>query len=379
MISRRTISGICFLVIIFCACGNKQNQSLIIKQEHNEGLERIENHSFNVPSECLQIYEGTDCRAVSAHIKGIDYMIAYNPPLHSIDLIALDGKSPFKQIRLDRQGPNGVPDVRGVFHYENTFVLKTSAGFCRVDTLGNRISSWNMFDYLKENIGFSTHFPEKTMVYNFFFFIGFDEKEGLVALPLYKFQKENNQYPNRVLILSCKDWQIEEELEITYPEYLKKEEWFGCLGEIQVLPHGDKVIYNFPASTDIFVYDRKTKTTQIHHITTKYTDQYYRCEDRFDSGVHDGYFLPIRYDSHRRTFWRVQHKNNIGAGMSGKAFSVTQLSTNFEVIGEYDIPERKEISSYSMLFTKNMVLFPYLGGEYIGLDNMAFYGLKLKD
>lgn len=87
--------------------------------------------------------------------------------------------------------------------------------------------------------------------------------------------------------------------------------------------------------------------------------------------------MPIRYDRHRNNFWRVQQKKIIGTGVAGKPFSVTRLSADFDVINEYDTPERKEISSFSILFLSDKVLFPYLGGEYIGLDNIAFYGIKL--
>ena len=39
--------------------------------------------------------------------------------------------------------------------------------------------------------------------------------------------------------------------------------------------------------------------------------------------------------------------------------------------------ERNNNRLIKSLFLPNKVLFPYLGGEYIGLDNIAFYGIKL--
>ena len=91
------------------------------------------------------------------------------------------------------------------------------------------------------------------------------------------------------------------------------------------------------------------------------------------------FFVPLRYDPYRHCFWRMQQKPRPkeGGKINHRSFSVTRISSNFEHIGEYKIPEGKNISSFSILFTDDKVLFPYLGGEYIGLNNMAFYGLKL--
>ena len=78
-------------------------------------------------------------------------------------------------------------------------------------------------------------------------------------------------------------------------------------------------------------------------------------------------------DKQATRFWNEIN----GGGIAGKPFSVTQLTSDFELIGEYDMPEKKNISSFNVLFTDDKVLFPYMGGEYIGENNMAFYGLKL--
>ncbi len=371
---KRHLISAAILAGIMSACGQKQATT---RQESNKDLERIENYSVNVTEDCIQVYENSNCRATTATIDEVDYMVGYSDPLHSIDLIALNGTPNFQQIKLKAQGPNGVNDVSGIFYYDHSFVLRTAKGFSRIDQEGNVMSQWNLNDYLAKNKGFGLRFPEQTVVFNLFRNFGFDEQKGLVALPIYQYNKMNGQYPARILILSCRDWQLVEEVAVTYPEKLKQEKWLGCLGEIQALPHGDKVVYNFPASSDIFVYDRKTKTTKIHSITTQYTEDYYRCEDEQDQGIGGGYFMPIRYDYRHNSFWRVQQRKINGGGIAGKPFSVTRLTSDFELIGEYDMPEKKNISSFNVLFTDDKVLFPYMGGEYIGENNMAFYGLKL--
>lgn len=361
-------------ISVFSAC-KKQNS----KDKSNKNFERIENFSIDVPEDCIQIYENSDCRATTMNINNRDYMIAYSMSLHSIDLIALDGIPSFRQIKLEKEGPNGINGVSGIFYYDKTFVLRTATGFCRVDREGKVVSKWDLNNYLSKNKGFGLRFPEQMVIFNLFKILGFDEKEGIVAQPIYQNEKINGQYQARILVLSCKDWQVLEEIDVSYPEKLKREKWLGCLGQMQVLPHGDKVIYNFPASSDIYVYNRKTKITQVHSIPVQYGETYYRCKDEQDQGLMSGYFLPVRYDCRHNFFWRVQQRKTEGGGIAGKSFSVTQMTLDFEFIDEIDIPEKKNISSFTMLFMYDKVLFPYLGGEYVGVNNISFYGLKLQE
>lgn len=367
-----TILFICISVLSTCKNQNSKNKN-------NKNLERIEIFSVDVTEDCIQIYENSDCRATTMNIDNRDYMIAYSMPLHCIDLIALNGTPSFKQIKLEKEGPNGINGVSGIFYYDNTFVLRTATGFCRVDKEGKVVSKWDLNNYLCKNKGFGLRFPEQMVVFNLFKILGFDEKEGIVAQPIYQNEKINGQYLARILVLSCKDWQVLEELDVFYPEKLKQEKWLGCLGQIQVLPHGDKVIYNFPASSDIFVYNRKTKETQVHSLPVLYGETYYHCKDEQDQGLMGGYFLPVRYDYRHNSFWRVQQRKTEGGGIVGKSFSVTQMTLDFEFIDEIDIPEKKKISSFTMLFMYDKVLFPYLGGEHVGLNNISFYGLKLQE
>lgn len=364
---------------MLCACNGERKQNVSDYNE-TEDLVRIENYSVNVTDDCVQIYEGSNCRAITANIADTDYMIAYSLPLHTIDLIALDSTNVFKQIQLEKEGPNGIIDVKGIFHTGNDFVLRTATGFCRVNEKGFIESKWNMQDFLSKNPEYTERFPEQEMFFSLYHFMGFDEKEGLVAIPFYKREKTNGEYAARILILSCQNWQIVEDVSIRYPQYLNEEEYLGNMGEIYPLPYGnDKLIYNFPASTDVFVFDRKTKSTQTYSIETKYTESYFHKKDEENRGISGTCFLPLRYDPYRHCFWRMQQKPRPkeGGKINHRSFSVTRISSNFEHIGEYKIPEGKNISSFSILFTDDKVLFPYLGGEYIGLDNMAFYGLKL--
>lgn len=132
-----------------------------VSKETDKDLERIENYSVNVTEDCIQVYENSNCRATTSRIDGTDYMVTYSAPLHSIDLIALNGIPSFRQIKLETEGPDGVNEVSGIFYYDHTFVLRTAGGFCRVDQEGKVVSKWNINDYFDKYKGFGIRFPEQ--------------------------------------------------------------------------------------------------------------------------------------------------------------------------------------------------------------------------
>ena len=382
MKARKVMLGAWICGSIFCACGGQKQTAT---KGNNQELERIENFSVDVTEDYAQIYENSSCRAVSAKIDGADCMLAYSDKLHCIDVIDLTNKRPLKQIQLVKEGPHGVLGVEGIFFYDNTFVLKGNVYLYRVDWEGHVVSKWSLNDYIAKNPGFGLRFPDQYSIFNMYTHLGFNAEEGLVALPVYKYEKENGQYPAKVVIVSCKDWRVEE-VEIAYPEELKKPEWLGNLGLVQALPHGQKLIYNFPASANIYVYDRFTQETRTCTIESEYVEPFSLPEQDMsgvgrgmgDTGLLKGLYMPIRYDALHKTFWRIQLKPT-DRGIFSRDFTISQISPDFKLMGEYDIPDakKKSISCYSILFAEDAVLFPYMGGEYIGENNMAFYGLKL--
>jgi len=56
----------------------------------------------------LQAYSSGICRSTSAEMEGKSIFFGYNKKLHSIDMINLSEKKPFKQILLSKDGPNSV-------------------------------------------------------------------------------------------------------------------------------------------------------------------------------------------------------------------------------------------------------------------------------
>lgn len=373
------LASILVLGALLSSCGGKKTSA---DAETNGDLQRVEAYSFDVTEDYLQTYAGSSSYAVPVKLDGAECMLAYNLQLHTIDIFDLVNKKPLKQVKLEKEGPDGINGVTGVFYYKNSFVLQTSYGYNRIGMDGKMLSKWSRSDFLASQEGFTTMIPDLMAYFNFYNFIGFDAEQGLVAFTIYKLEKENGEYPKKIVLLSCEDWSVLETIDITYPEQLKNEQKLALLGSVNALPHGNEVIYNFPASSEIYVYNRTDKTTRSYPMPSTFTEPYYRIEnpeDPMECGLINGCYFPLCYDAYHKTFWRIQQRpvdKEKKQGIAGKSFSIMQISTDFKDSREYLIPENQKIH-FNMLFTENMVLLPYQGGEKIGENNICFYGLEL--
>ena len=73
-LKKLVVACICTSIIYACGGGQKQNTS---EKESNKDLERVENISVDVTDDCIQVYENSFCRATTANIDGVDYMVVY--------------------------------------------------------------------------------------------------------------------------------------------------------------------------------------------------------------------------------------------------------------------------------------------------------------
>ncbi|MBR6621436.1 MAG: DUF4221 family protein [Bacteroides sp.] len=366
MKTQRILSAVITCIWIFVSCSHSQSERL-------ENIKCIENYSIEVTGDHMQIYGG-DCRSISAFVEERNCMLAYNHMLHRIDIIDLDNKKPFKHIPLKKEGPDGVNGISGLALFNNTVILQANNVFCQINMDGQVLSRCTIEQLLKPFPGFSTMVPDAQMYLNLYNSLSFDEVNGTIAFVIYSHQKEDSEYPKKAIMLSCIDWKIKDVIDIHYPQNLKEEEKLGMLGRVNVLPHGDSLIYNFPASSDIYIYNRKRQSVETYSAEVSYTQPLYSYPDE-GNDLTTGYYFPIRYDSRKKIFWRIQQRPVDGNGIWGKPFSIAQLSSDFKVVNEYVLPAEKHVAPVP-LFTDKAIFFPYVGGEFFTENNMVFYGLE---
>ncbi len=371
---RTTVILIGLYAFLLTVCGDSSSSRRKVKAE----VPTMDFHSIKLPMEYTSEALGGFCHPTSTQIDGMDCMLMYNALIHAVEIIDLTHMKPFRQIKLKEEGRERIGDVRGVFYHQGNFILCASFGFYRIDGEGNLLAKWAGDEYLKANHslkGFSIMIPELTMYFNLYNFTGYDERNDRMTLSIYKQDKEDGEYPKKILVVDCKSCEVVDVVNVACPERMKREAQLGILGSVNSLPYGDSVIYNFPASAEVFVYNRKDKTTQCYTLGSDFTEPYYQCQGAGDEGLASGYYFPLRYDVLRHCFWRVQQKPMAkGQGIAGKAFSIVRISPDFQVTDEYLIPKDKGLLPY-LLFTEKQLMLnrPYDSDD--GESVLCFYGV----
>lgn len=371
---RTTVILIGLYAFLLTACGDSSSSRRKVKAE----VPTMDFHSIKLPMEYTSEALGGFCHPTSTQIDGMDCMLMYNALIHAVEIIDLTHMKPFRQIKLKEEGRERIGDVRGVFYHQGNFILRTSFGFYRIDGEGNLLAKWAGDEYLRANHslkGFSIMIPELTMYFNLYNFTGYDERNDRMTLSIYKQDKEDGEYPKKILVVDCKSCEVVDVVNVACPERMKREAQLGILGSVNSLLYGDSVIYNFPASAEVFVYNRKDRTTQCYTLGSDFTEPYYQCQGAGDEGLASGYYFPLRYDVLRHCFWRVQQKPMAkGQGIAGKAFSIVRISPDFQVTDEYLIPKDKGLLPY-LLFTEKQLMLnrPYDSDD--GESVLCFYGV----
>lgn len=371
---RTTVILIGLYAFLLTVCGDSSSSRRKVKAE----VPTMDFHSIKLPMEYTSEALGGFCHPTSTQIDGMDCMLMYNALIHAVEIIDLTHMKPFRQIKLKEEGRERIGDVRGVFYHQGNFILCASFGFYRIDGEGNLLAKWAGDEYLKANHslkGFSIMIPELTMYFNLYNFTGYDERNDRMTLSIYKQEKEDGEYPKKILVVDCKSCEVVDVVNVACPERMKREAQLGILGSVNSLPYGDSVIYNFPASAEVFVYNRKDRTTQCYTLGSDFAEPYYQCQGAGDEGLASGYYFPLRYDVLRHCFWRVQQKPMAkGQGIAGKAFSIVRISPDFQVTDEYLIPKDKGLLPY-LLFTEKQLMLnrPYDSDD--GESVLCFYGV----
>ena len=371
---RTTVILIGLYAFLLTACGDSSSSRRKVKAE----VPTMDFHSIKLPMEYTSEALGGFCHPTSTQIDGMDCMLMYNALIHAVEIIDLTHMKPFRQIKLKEEGRERIGDVRGVFYHQGNFILCASFGFYRIDGKGNLLTKWSGDEYLKANHsleGFSIMIPELMTYFNLYNFTSYDERNDRMTFSIYKQEKEDGEYPKKILVVDCKSCEVVDVVNVVCPERMKREAQLGILGSVNSLPYGDSVIYNFPASAEVFVYNRKDRTTQCYTLGSDFAEPYYQCQGAGDEGLASGYYFPLRYDVLRHCFWRVQQKPMAkGQGIAGKAFSIVRISPDFQVTDEYLIPKDKGLLPY-LLFTEKQLMLnrPYDSDD--GESVLCFYGV----
>lgn len=361
-----------------CACsGNKDKKK-------ETGRSQFDTLAIPVgDSYYLQAYVAPFCYSVTAEIDGKNYLIGYNEKIHAVDFIDLTGKKPARRVQLQKDGPDGVQALWGLDYYRGDLFLETMSGYFLADSTGRIKKKLYKSEITDRYPGYSLWKPNMVlwMMYKFLFF---DRENGVFAVPLYP-EELNAVVPSSPLAIvrvSVDRAEVIDRIEVPYPEELKKQAKWGVLNDLNICLHGNELLFNYAALSDVYRCDLSSGEIARVEIPSRFTDNLFvpheeKSLDLNQASVNAGYFFPLQYDPYRKVYWRLHvGKTARRADYLNRPYLITKISSDLKKIDEVEIPAQGLDLYTNLLITRNGLLLPY----YYGLDekNLNLFSIPVE-
>lgn len=378
---KNTLILILFLIFTF-SCNNKN--------ENNKPFNSLESNIYCINvnsfpennSLYLQAYSSGTCKSFSAEIEGENIFFGYNKKLHSIDIINLSKKRPLKQILLSKDGPNSVGLlVVGIAYYGGSILVDDSYYYYKIDFEGkilSKISKNDLLGSLIKDYTFNKVMPIMWMGYRFLLI---DPVKGEFAVTLYPLNNSDNSFPLYVAVISVDSWKVTSLIKVPFPDFIKREGDMYELNVLNAILVNNKMVYNYPASSKIFVYDRITKDLNVIDFEPKLSKSFNKPIDKFGvdksrASMFLGYYYPLYYDVYRDVYWRlnVGEINERGKYLD-RSYVLSRISGNFLEYKEIELPT--DLLDSEVIIMKDRVLFGF--NEWCNKltpDSIMFYSIN---
>lgn len=267
------------------------------------------------------------------------YLVYENRIGQTVQFYDFDEGNLAKEIKYEREGPNGVGKIRGFYvHTLDSVYLMSSKHYqlILVDSMGKVLNRYPLIsrdtqvaDWSLPAIYTSTPAILKDGILNFF---GFPESK-----PIHKKQP--------VLAIQLSNFVCE--LRYRYPKLYQMGESWGMLGgqvSVTATPTGS-FLYSF--ACDPYVYETTDHETDLKHFAgSRFFERTEPWEKGMGDGAEEAYvtrscFRGIVYDSFREVYYRFTHlklpalnARNERNTIWNKPMSVIILNNKFQVIGE---------------------------------------------
>ena len=351
-----------FVLIFFAACSTKN-------LTNDSGLISVEYDTIQIPitERYLQNY---------SHITGyssdsLDLIYAYNHFLHKMDVFDVTNRRCFNSIPLEREGPDGINvavnfTVCDSMIYINSFPFYYGINFSgKIETKLDQTKIIN-FPYNDFNLSgrrgiIMANFMEA--------FVNCEYK----AMPVAVYKNDNSLHGIGFIRLDSGTFEM---FDVSLPEI--KDNY----GHLEI-PHinwvGDKIIYNFPYSSSIYVYsidERTQKEIKVNSVFTKNIADKLNNNSNMIAQMHHQMFslqfLSVKYDPFRDLYYRIHMApiNNMDE-MFDRELYLTVMDNQFNCLKELKLP--RGIASPSYVITKNGILFQLNPSAITNADENIMY------
>lgn len=310
-------------------------------------------------------------------VDGHEFFIGFNPKLNTLDLYSLDQEKYSHSVAISAQGPNAIPALLSFNFYNGHRFFESQIGFYLTNIKGEIVKKVPSKDIEKYN--YSLIFSGLNV--NNFNRLSLDKKHHRVYFPVFSslYTPIESEYYEQSHIGS---WNLEtdsvEILDIPYPKFLKHDYYAG-LSIPYISVKGDSIIYNFPASSHVFIYDGLTRKLSSVNIESSYTKN--KCpaiEKNADIGTQYRYrlesrqFFPVEYDPYRNLYYRVHYDEMPSDKLPfNRTLYLTIMDESFDVVKEIVLSD--QLYPFFHVSRKG-ILFQYT----MGLDGELLTFLLLK-
>ena len=333
-----------WVIFAFAACNVKQSV-----KENVVLFVQYDTIQIPITSEFLPYYTN-----IAGYHDSVDILYAYNPHLHHIDVFDITHGRCIKNIRLDKEGSNGILNVGKFNVCDNSIYTYTTPFYFDINFSGeinskldeNKIEDFPYNDFSLKRAGvIITNFNE--------LFINCTYKT--VPVPVYS----NSSFAGIGYI--ALDSGTFEMFSIPLPSFKGN---YGNLETPFINWMGDTIIYNFPFSSSIYVYYINEKTHKEIKVNSIYTknnanelaNSKISWAAEAEHQVVSLQFLSVKYDPFRDLYYRI-HLAPIDnmKFMNNRELYLTVMDNKFNYLKEFKLPQG--IFSPIYIITREGIVF----------------------
>ena len=191
------------------------------------------------------------------------YLTGYNYYEHSIDFINLGGGENFV-MPLQRKGPNGVLPVQDYCFVADKIVCKDESGILTLTMDGSVINRLP----IKELVAPAEEYSVRPLGFSLSNYLYLNSWNSKVFIPLSPIKKSDKVHIGKIYDVSK---HLLEFLSPYYPsEIVDFAQYLGGLSVPDINMHDtDKIVYNFPFSSLVYLYNMKTLETNVYDIRSE--------------------------------------------------------------------------------------------------------------
>ena len=194
------------------------------------------------------------------------YVTGYNYYEHSIDFISLSGGGNL-MVSLEHEGPDGVLPVQDYCFVADKIICKDESGILTLDMNGSVTYRLP----IKELVSPAEDYSVRPLGFSLSNYLYLNSWRSKVMIPLSPIKKGDSAHIGKIYDIS------QHSLELLPPCYsTEMVDYIQYLGSLSIpdinMCGTDEIVYNFPFSSLVYLYDTKTARTEILDIRTRTID-----------------------------------------------------------------------------------------------------------